>query len=323
MSNQNNPILQGYQAALIGSAYYLWENPGFLRIGGADRQAFLQRQTTNDLLQLEPSGSLVTVLTNPAARILDVLYLLDESDHLLAITLPGRGETTDDYLRSRIFFNDQVNIEQASHSMALIDLVGPGSVELLTQIGCNPLPTENAVVSWEIAGGSVIGFIQHNLGYRLVCHAGQAPDLLAALDQSGAARLPYEVFDLMRIEAGLPAAGQELSEEYTPLEAGLDWAISSSKGCYTGQEVIARQITYDKVTRHLAGLRLDQRVQPGETAFCVDEDRPVGTITSAAISPRLGPIALAILRRPFDQPGSQVTLGSKNGPAARIVPLPF
>jgi glycine cleavage system aminomethyltransferase T len=68
---------------------------------------------------------------------------------------------------------------------------------------------------------------------------------------------------------------------------------------------------------------LDQPVQPGETAFSVDEDRQVGTITSAAISPRLGSIALAILRRPFDQPGSQITLGSKNGPAARIVPLPF
>lgn len=323
MISQEKIFPHGYQAAISGSAYYVWENPGFLRISGADRQAFLQRQTTNDLRQLEPTSSRVTVLTNSAGRILDVLTLLDEHDHLLAITLPSHGGITFNYLRSRIFFNDKVNIDDASQAMTLIDLVGPGSAEQLAQLGSKPAPAENEVSSWETTGGSVIGFTQRGLGYRLACPTGQAPALLAALDQSGAARLSYDTFDLLRIEAGLPAGGQELTAEYTPLEAGLDWAISSSKGCYTGQEVIARQITYDKVTRHLAGLHLDQAIQTGESLFSGEEDRQVGTITSAAVSPRLGPVALAILRRPYDQPGSQVLLGRPDGPAAAVVSLPF
>jgi len=205
----------------------------------------------------------------------------------------------------------------------LIDLLGPGSLGLLVQLGIESALVENRVMSWEIEGGFVQGFIQSGLGYRLTCQSSQAPALLAALDRAGAVRLSHETFDLLRIEAGVPAGGQELTDEYTPLEAGLDWAVSASKGCYTGQEVIARQITYDKVTRHLAGLRLNHPVQAREEVFSAEEERQVGTITSAGISPRLGPIALAILRRPYDQPGTQVTLGINNGLAATVVSLPF
>ena len=323
MDTQELAPPEEYQTAVSGSAYYVWEDPGFLRISGADRLDFLQRQTTNDIRLLEPARCVVTALTNPAARILDLLTLVDQSKSLLAITLPGHGGTTHQYLRRRIFFNDKVIVDDLSHEMTLIDLLGPGSLGLLAQLGIESALVENRVMSWEIEGGFVQGFIQSGLGYRLTCQSSQAPALLAALDRAGAVRLSHETFDLLRIEAGVPAGGQELTDEYTPLEAGLDWAVSASKGCYTGQEVIARQITYDKVTRHLAGLRLNHPVQAREEVFSAEEERQVGTITSAGISPRLGPIALAILRRPYDQPGTQVTLGINNGLAATVVSLPF
>jgi len=323
MSAQEVVIPEGYQAAVSGSAYYVWENPGFLRISGADRQAFLQRQTTNDLQMLKPAGCLVTVLTNPAARILDILTVLDESESLLGVTLPGRGETTHHYLQTRIFFNDKVTTIDVSHEMALIDLLGPGIADLLARLGIDRAPEENEVTSKEINGSAVQVIRQRGLGYRLACQTRYVAALRAALDQSGAIYLPYDTLDILRIEAGIPAGGQELTDEYTPLEAGLGWAISESKGCYTGQEVIARQITYDKVTRHLAGLRLEQPAQPGEILYSPEEDRQVGTITSTGVSPRLGPLALAILRRPFDEPGRPVALGGNNGPVATVVSLPF
>jgi folate-binding protein YgfZ len=323
MSFQEGFFPQGYQAAISGSAFYLWENPGFLHIHGADQRTFLQRQTTNDLQGLNTSGCLVTVLTNPAARILDVLTLLVESDGLLVITLPGRGGSTFNYLRSRIFFNDKVTIDNTSQEMALIDLIGPESGSLFAQMGIGPAPVENTVVSTERDGGSLIGFVQHGLGYRLACQARHLPDLLATLEKKGTVQLSFDTYELLRIEAGVPAGGLELTDEYTPLEAGLGWAISAAKGCYTGQEVIARQITYDKVTRHLAGLNLDQATQVGEGIFSTDEDRQVGMITSAAVSPRLGPIALAILRRPYNEPGSQVAVGKNEGSLATVVSLPF
>ncbi len=323
MDTQESAAPEEYQAAVSGSAYYVWEAPGFLSISGADRLDFLQRQTTNDIRLLEPASCAVSALTNPAARILDLLTLVDESNSLLVITLPGHGGTTHQYLRSRIFFTDKVTVDNLSHEMTLIDLLGPGSLGLLAQLGMESALVENRVMSWEMAGGLVQGFIQRGLGYRLTCQSNQAHALLASLDRAGAIRLSYETFDLLRIEAGLPAGGQELTDEYTPLEAGLGWAVSASKGCYTGQEVIARQITYDKVTRQLAGLRLNQPVQAREEVFSAEEERQVGTITSAGISPRLGPIALAILRRPYDQPGTRVTLGNNNGLAATVVSLPF
>lgn len=323
MSAQEVVPPEGYQAAISGSVYYIWENPGFLRISGTDRQAFLQRQTTNDLKMLKPAGCLVTVLTNPAARILDVLTILDESESLLGITLPGHGEVTFHYLRSRIFFNDKVTVDDASQEMALIDLLGPGIADLLARLGVDRVPEENEVAFTKINGSAVKVIRQHGLGYRMACQTGEVAALRTALEESGATCLPYDTLELLRIEAGIPGGGQELTDEYTPLEAGLGWAISSSKGCYTGQEVIARQITYDKVTRYLVGLRLEQPAQPGESLYSPEEERSVGTITSSAVSPRLGPIALAILRRPYDQPGSQIALGSPQVFSATVFPLPF
>ena len=323
MIHQEGVLPAGYQAALTGSAYYVWENPGFLRISGADRKAFLQRQTTNDIQMLKPTGCLVTVLTNPAARILDVLIVLDESENLLGITLPGHSGATHHYLQSRIFFNDQVTVVDASQEMALIDLLGLGVVDLLTHLGIDRAPKENEVSLLTINGIAVQVIHQHGLGNRMVCQIGQVGDVLTALEQSGATRLPYDTWDIIRIEAGIPVGGQELTSEYTPLETSLGWAVSDSKGCYTGQEVIARQLTYDKVTRNLAGVRMEIRAQSGENLYSPEEDRQVGMITSAAVSPRLGPLALAILRRPFADPGSRLALGKHNGPIATVVSLPF
>jgi folate-binding Fe-S cluster repair protein YgfZ len=108
MINPEGFIPEGYQVAISGAAYYVWENPGFLRINGVDRKVFLQRQTTNDIQMLKPAGCLVTVLTNPAARILDVLTVMEEPESLLTRTLPGHSEATHHYLKSKIFFNDRL-----------------------------------------------------------------------------------------------------------------------------------------------------------------------------------------------------------------------
>ena len=128
---------------------------------------------------------------------------------------------------------------------------------------------------------------------------------------------------MLRVEAGKSGAQHELTGEYTPLETGLESTISTTKGCYTGQEVIARQITYDKITQRLTGLRLQQPAQPGERVWA--QDKPVGAVTSAALSPRFGAIALGVLRKPHFEPGSDLAVGSDAGSAlpALSVTLPF
>jgi folate-binding Fe-S cluster repair protein YgfZ len=117
--------LTGYTESLMHAAFYMQPLSGYLRISGEDRHAFLQRQTTNDINRLLPDQVLETILTSPAARIIDVLALFDEADSIGGVTLPGLGQETKDYLRSRIFFLDKVSIEDASEEYTLIELLGP------------------------------------------------------------------------------------------------------------------------------------------------------------------------------------------------------
>lgn len=320
--------LEGYESVTAGMVYYVWENPGYLSLEGPDRRAFLQRQTTNDINLLDSSPILTTVLTTPAARILDVLTLSEKAETLRAITLPGRGTSTLQYLRSRIFFMDKVNVEDAASEVIQIDLIGPGISILLDQFaeqfeGRPEIPVGNRRTAIDLDRFQAGLASLRNLGHRLVCPVSLAGELLEALEMAGAQRLPFETFEVLRVESGILSGGHELREEYTPLEVGLEWTVSGTKGCYTGQEVIARQITYDKVTRRLVGLRLEHPAEAGLEVLSADEDHPIGTITSAVLSPRLGPIAMAMLRRPYEEAGSMVRVGGDKETGAIVASLPF
>jgi folate-binding protein YgfZ len=147
-------------------------------------------------------------------------------------------------------------------------------------------------------------------GVELIVPVAEIDAVEAKLVAAGL--LPIEdasVIDAWRIELGRPAAGAELTGDFTPLEVEMEWACSDNKGCYTGQEIIARQRTYDKVTRSLVGLRAQQPLSPGDAL--IGEGREVGKITSAAVSPTTGmPIALAVVKRPHNQAGTRLMAGN-------------
>ncbi len=316
--------LTAYQAAHSGAAYAVIPEAGCLRIEGEDRQAFLQRQTTNDVRGLAPERAVLTVLTSSTARTLDVLYLLPEETAIAALTLPGRAPATGQFLRSRIFFMDKVSLVDASPASVQIDLFGPRAPQVLERLGAATPEVDQVVdVPWQALTLRVLRLQPaFGLGFRLLAAQEALQPLCQALAQAGAAALDAATLEVLRIEAGLPAGGAELSETYTPLEAGLKPAISSTKGCYTGQEVIARQITYDKVTQHLAGLRLEAPVEPGVRVYTSEGDL-AGTVTSAALSPRLGALALAVLKRPHHAPGTALRVGGADGQPALVAALPF
>jgi folate-binding protein YgfZ len=312
-------------APISEAVIYPLPDPGALRIAGPDRVPFLSRQSTNDLSQLAPGRAPITVLTSPTARILDVLRLLPEEEALLALTLPGRGAATARFLKSRIFFMDKVTVEDVSGAYTQIELDGPAAARLLAGLGAPAAPgvDESLAFTWEggpLAAAGRAGLAGH--GFRLLAPAETGDSLYAALQAQGASRLSAEAFHLLRVEAGLPGETAELTEAFTPLETGLQAAVSGSKGCYTGQEVIARQITYDKITQRLAGLRLPGPTEPGARLWA--EGKPAGTVTSVAHSPRFGWIALAVVKRPHFEPGSRVALGEAGSPGtAEVTSLPF
>jgi folate-binding protein YgfZ len=313
----------GYDAALSGAAYYVRRDGGFLRLTGSTRLDFIQRQTTNDVTLLSDGRALTTVLTTPTARILDVWQMVLEDESMGLITLPGRAPSTASFLQGKIFFMDDVSVEDRSGEIARLELVGPEIDSLLRRFGLAEPPSADQVCPIEIAGvgGRVLGQRGFVGSALLLIPSGDVQKGVDALEGAGVVPLSPESLDTLRIEAGLPAPGAELTEDYTPLEAGLDYAISDSKGCYTGQEVIARQLTYNKVTRRLVGLRLRAPVSVGAAVSV--EGRSVGAVTSYADSPRFGPIALAYMKQPYHEPGVEAAIGESNGVKAVVEPLPF
>jgi folate-binding protein YgfZ len=308
-------LAQDYQAAVEGAAYRLAPDGGFLEISGEGRVDFIQRQSTNDMALLTPGRTLTTALTDPAARILDVLEIFEKGGETLgAITLPGNGAKTAALLKGKIFFNDKVTVEDKSADFAQIEVHGPEAVEALAALGFAENPAIGETVEGKTGSVSMRAVGRAGLtaetGYLLLVPQAGLEEVVLALKDSGAVELSHETYEILRVEAALPAAGHELTADYTPLESGLAAAISDSKGCYTGQEVIARQITYDKITKSLVSLTTEERVTPGDEVRA--EGKKIGQITSSAVSPKFGPMALAILKRPYNQEGVAVSI-ERNG----------
>lgn len=296
---------------LIRSAFYQHEEPGYLRISGPDRSAFLQRQTTNDIGLLSPDQPLITILTSPTGRILDVLWVIDEGDETCGVlTLPGQSDRTAEFLNSRIFFMDKVSIENKSDHHLQFDLFGDGITKLLQELGGQHDLSENNLIVINFAEVPVRILTHHGMGCRFLVPGEYEDHISAVFEKMNSQQLSGEDYEILRVERGIPAAGHELVEDYTPLEIGFRWAISENKGCYTGQEVIARQVNFDKVTRQIVGLTIEDTPQTGDTLYATENKQPAGKITSQALSPRFGVIALAVIKRPFHEPGTELSLNN-------------
>lgn len=324
MTSQSQLKLPGYEAAIHKSAYYPQRTAGYVRIRGEDRQEFLQRQSTNDVGLLNSDRSVTTVLTSATARILDLLRLVQEPEAIGAITLPGHAQETTRFLKGKIFFMDKVSVEDASHEFAQFDLLGPEASQMVQRIGQSEVPSGDEMVTAEVSGAEIGILGQRGGGYRLLVPAQSSEDISAILTDAGAMELTPEAYAVLRVEMGLPETGHELTEDYTPLETGLDWTVSGDKGCYTGQEVIARQITYDKVTRQMVGLRLSREVEPGARVSSVEDKKNAGEVTSYAHSPRFGHIALAVIRKPHHEAGTEMLVTDDGEEIhASVTSLPF
>jgi folate-binding protein YgfZ len=312
-----------YTKVLHEAGFFLQSDAGYLDVQGPDRLEFLQRQTTNDLQMLNDDLVVKTVLTSPIARIIDVLYIIFKKDSLGIITLPGRAQTTFQFLSSRIFFNDQVSLTDKSSQRAQILVEGQKAAQVFEKIGLT-LPNEKYEIVSDQINDEIIKIIpQDGLlenGFRIITKNAHEKMLLDALLENGATPISEDTLHILRVESGLPGPVGELTQDYTPLEINLENLISPDKGCYTGQEVIARQITYDKVARRMVGLSLKNFVLPGNDVHT--EGKNIGKVTSSALSPRYGPIALAIIKRPYNKSGVIVKVGNDEIPGV-VTNLPF
>lgn len=311
-----------YRAALEGVVRYDTSARGRVRLTNRDRAELLQRLTTNDLLRLTPGQGTRTVLINNHARILDLLTVYALPEHLLVTTSPGQSGTLARYLQSRIFFQDKVVVEDLSESTTQLDLYGPEAAALIRQA------TSVDPADWPLhhIQAASIDAAQVWIA-RTLPIGGDGFSIFAertdteTVQQAFAAAQPLDAatFEVLRIEQGYPGPRHELSTDYIPLETGLGDAVSFSKGCYVGQEIIARMDSRNRLAKRLMGLRAEQPLAIG--AVLRHEDKEAGSITSAAQSPRYGSLGLAYIRTAQAEPGAH--LQTADGIGVEVVELPF
>lgn len=314
-----------YRAALESAALFDESAAGRIVMRGADRAALLHRLSTNAIDGLRPGQGARTALTSPIGRLIDLLTVHALDDRLLVVASPGQGPLVYSHLRKNIFFNDKVTLEAAGRTLGQLALYGPGCGALLERVAgaaLADLPIHHTV-ELTIAGAAVLAAPRPPIGgqgFTLYPPADRAEQVRAELLAAGAAPLSAETFDILRIEQGYGAFGRELSLEYIPLETGLLDAVSFTKGCYVGQEIIARMDSRNRLAKQLRGLRLSRPIEAPRGL--VVAGKPAGDLTSAARSPRFGPIALAYVRTAHAAPGSVVGIDSSDA-QGEVVALPF
>lgn len=318
-----------YRAAREHVACYDSAARGRIWMRDRDRAALLHRLSTNHIERLTPGDGTETVLTTPIGRIIDLLDVYCLAEALLLVTSPGRGPAIAAHLRKNIFFNDRVKLEDASATLAELTLYGPHAAATLAALGLPgaDLPARGiALTTWQaaplyVAGAQPLG----GAGYRLIAPPEPLAALGAALAAAGAVPLDAATHEVLRVEHGCGAADHELSQEYIPLETGLWSAVSFNKGCYVGQEIIARMESRGRLAKVLRGLRFagppTLPAAPGMPLARLEcAGKEAGDLTSLVESPRFGLIGLAYVRTAHAAPGTHLLAA---GTPAMVVELPF
>ncbi len=290
---------------------------GKLALTGKDTKEFLNGQVTQDIVALTPGhGSYAAFLTQKG-KMLGDLRVLDADDELLLDTERVALQPLFNMIR-RYSLGYGVELHKRTLECGLFSLIGPLAAELVERVGVTLGPHEHDHAIVQIGGGQVRA-IRTDVGVDLLFAADDMATVRAALIEAGASEIGEPAAETLRVERGRPRYGIDLDESVIPQEAGLnERAVSFTKGCYVGQETVARLFYKGKPNRELRGLRSAEPLDAGTELMA--EERVVGTVTSAVRSPRFGAIALALVRREAPV-GAIVRTG--DGHEAVVCDLPF
>ena len=302
---------------------------GRILLTGADRRSYLQGLLTNDIEALTPGTGCYAAMLTAQGRMMTDIRVQELGDAVL-LSLPLHVTAAIRDHLDRFIFSEDVQVEDVHASRAEIGVYGPGAADLLVKIGA-----EGRVPSglFETTRVRVLGVETVLIGsdgpgvpgYDILVDAADVEPVIAALLGAGAVRVSEADAETVRIESGRPRFGVDMDTDTIPLEAGIeDRALSRSKGCYVGQEVIVRvqDRGQGRVAKRLVGLTFDAGAPvPAADARVMSGQREIGRVTSAAWSPALScPIALAYAHRDFVEPYTPVAV---DGAAGFVAALPF
>src|SRR5581483_12517 len=290
---------------------------GKLALTGADAKSFLQGQVSNDVEALSPGQGCYAAFLTPKGKMLGDLRVLDAGEELLLDTERVALPELFNMIR-RFSIGYDAQLHKRTLESGLLSLIGPESSAVMAVPGLGQSEHDHVAFS---AGAIAARAIRTDVGIDLLCTAGDTERLRDFVCESGAVPVSEPAAEIVRVEHGRPRYGVDVDDAVIPQEAGLNArAVSFTKGCYVGQETVARLYYRGKPNRYLRGLRLDGEAASGDQLTL--DGRPVGSLTSVAHSPRLGTIALALVRREAP-PGTNVSVGADSSVSAEVVELPF
>ena len=285
---------------------------GKLALTGEGAREFLNGQVTNEVAALEPGGGVYAAFLTHKGKMLGDLRILYTGDELLLDTERVALQALFDMIR-RFSVGYDAQLHKRTLETALFSLVGPRAGEVVPVV---PAPLHAHVVA--AIGGAEARIVDTDDGVDVLCAAEDADRVKAALLEAGASAVSEAAAEIVRVERGRPRYGLDMDDATIPEEAALnDRAVSFTKGCYVGQETVARLHWKGKPNRHLRGLRLSAPVEAGTEL--TRGEKTVGRVGTSVVSPTHGPIALAIVRREVE-PGDEIAAGEAT---ATVTPLPF
>jgi folate-binding protein YgfZ len=279
---------------------------GMFVVRGGEAADFLQGQVSNDVESLAPGSGCYATILNHKGKLRTDLRILRGGDFFWLDT-EAIGHAVVRHMLATYALGRDVEWEDVGESHAILSLIGPAADDLADEA---PPAAEHSFVD---SGAGL--WVRSHLGIDVLCARERAAELREEL---GVEEVSEEAAECLRIESGRPRLGRDMDAETMPQEAGMnERAVDFEKGCYVGQETVARLHWRGKPNRHLRGLRLSQPVER-RTDILLGE-KVVGRVGSSCVSPRLGPIALALVRREA-APGDTVRVGEAH---AEVVELPF
>jgi folate-binding protein YgfZ len=317
-----------------GCGLFRLSDRGLIAVRGGDRVRWLDGMVSNDVSVLRPnserSGCYATLLTR-TGRIVADLHVLARDDDFWLETLAAIVPTALEYFERHLIADD-VDLQDISSSVERFALEGPSAQSVLERAMGTGISTALEAEGWaeiSLAGISVVvaryGW-SGEMAFQLLVPSGSGEEITRSLEAAGSKlglmSNDRSVLEVLRIEAGIPMMGAELGDTVLPAEAQLDRAVSRSKGCYVGQEVVARMETAGRTSHRLVGLAVDETplLELGVKLTTDSATAGIGEVTSSCWSATSGPIALGFVRSAHAEPGTDLMAAGRR---VRVVSLPF
>ncbi|KAI4367101.1 hypothetical protein MLD38_022873 [Melastoma candidum] len=303
---------EAIDAAYNGLAVVDLSHFGRIRVSGEDRASFLHNQSTANFECLHEGEGCDTVFVSPTARTIDISHAWIMKNAIILVVSPDMCRSITEMLTKYIFYSDKVEITDITKQTSFFVLLGPKSNEVMENLSLGETcgmaygsHRHYSVNDLPVTVGS--GNLLSKEGFSLLMSPAAATTIWDTLLSRGATPMGSKAWERLRILQGRPAPGRELTKDYIVLEAGLWNAISLDKGCYKGQETIARLITYNGVKQNLRGFHLSAAANPGSPIMV--DGKKVGTLTSCTQARDSSWFGLGYIKREFVSEGTSVLIG--------------